>query len=235
MYGETSAGASPPAATRGLSPHVRGNRQIDELAAELMRSIPACTGKPFLNYHTYGRREVYPRMYGETCAACDDQLTLAGLSPHVRGNPAHRDPWRSASWSIPACTGKPSSKGSCLTGLEVYPRMYGETRCALRLSSWVPGLSPHVRGNRGHEGDRRPGAGSIPACTGKPVRGGDDPRLARVYPRMYGETARRPQTEAWARVYPRMYGETLWAAGYVNGVRGLSPHVRGNHDDEDHG
>ena len=51
-------------------------------------------------------------------------------------------------------------------------------------------------------------AGSIPACTGKPSDG--------------------MTTTTWMRVYPRMYGETSSSGMSWGGVRGLSPHVRGN-------
>ena len=96
--------------------------------------------------------------------------------------------------------------------------MYGETRPRIhdlasrrvRAASSQPatGLSPHVRGNPQAHLAVVHGAGSIPACTGKPstsasYRSGDG-----VYPRMYGET---PDATI-ERLHPD----------------GLSPHVRGN-------
>ena len=86
--------------------------------------------------------------------------------------------------------------------------MYGETvPSSYRSIGWW-GLSPHVRGNQLGAKLRQPRRGSIPACTGKPLR------------RVIG---RGP-----AGVYPRMYGETAAVRAGPVGVLGLSPHVRGN-------
>ena len=67
--------------------------------------------------------------------------------------------------------------------------MYGETGTVPWLTGMTLGLSPHVRGNREPGPLAAAGAGSIPACTGKP--------------------SIRPRARALSRVYPRMYGETL--------------------------
>ena len=46
MYGETFRGQAMEEIDQGLSPHVRGNRFQHGTVVGLLRSIPACTGKP---------------------------------------------------------------------------------------------------------------------------------------------------------------------------------------------
>ena len=154
------------------------------------------------------RPPVYPRMYGETVLNTPYITGLAGLSPHVRGNLNGRIQREGCLWSIPACTGKPDTGRWRGRVVQVYPRMYGETYRPGNVCRLWTGLSPHVRGNRCWPPPARRCAGSIPACTGKPMDGIHMSTTVRVYPRMYGETgSRRPgQIRNW----------------------GLSPHVRGN-------
>ena len=131
----------------GLSPHVRGNLERWIAGRGSLGSIPACTGKPGIAQHRDVAPQVYPRMYGETAKGEVALTAIAGLSPHVRGNPwvdQIGDGWRR---SIPACTGKPQAAGVAETQQRVYPRMYGETPASPRLTVRATGLSPHVRGN----------------------------------------------------------------------------------------
>ena len=109
MYGETFWAASDNSAINGLSPHVRGNRVGDRLDVRVLRSIPACTGKPSGTMGAASPGPVYPRMYGETLTWCATCGLIAGLSPHVRGNRASPASSQAGSRSIPACTGKPFS------------------------------------------------------------------------------------------------------------------------------
>ena len=90
------------------------------------------------------------------------------------------------------------------------------------------GLSPHVRGNRVADHVDRTPPGSIPACTGKPVRQPPSVLQPGVYPRMYGETYKFLSSSNIYVVYPRMYGETSRRTCAANILPGLSPHVRGN-------
>ena len=110
--------------------------------------------------------------------------------------------------SIPACTGKPDPVRLESPRCWVYPRMYGETDEVLDGAVAGAGLSPHVRGNRSRPADGRGWAGSIPACTGKPLGGPPGGHDGGVYPRMYGKTSR--------------------SSGRSLIIMGLSPHVRGN-------
>ena len=155
------------------------------------------------------RNRVYPRMYGETRYRRIHTVYAHGLSPHVRGNLADFVLRYAHMRSIPACTGKPLSWFGSQIFRRVYPRMYGETTVRERADAAAKGLSPHVRGNRRQTADRDSSGGSIPACTGKPCC-----------------QRRRGQRVG---VYPRMYGETLRYRQVPELIRGLSPHVRGNH------
>ena len=127
MYGETSIRTSQINPPKGLSPHVRGNHGRPPNHGRALWSIPACTGKPRAGAESTGPRRVYPRMYGETGGAAIFQAGVAGLSPHVRGNPSRLlrrfAPFR----SIPACTGKPRRGPARRPARRVYPCMYGET------------------------------------------------------------------------------------------------------------
>ena len=208
MYGETLRACRRRCINSGLSPHVRGNQLKRTVRPGSRRSIPACTGKPGEGVPVLLAPQVYPRMYGET-VSCRDKLNHDnGLSPHVRGNRAGTVDGAAVDGSIPACTGKPCSRCRRPRLMQVYPRMYGETPGRISSPHNGRGLSPHVRGNPGRRRTRRPHAGSIPACTGKPPPPASDPGESKVYPRMYGETEKTARSETKRQ--------------------GLSPHVRGN-------
>ena len=107
MYGETQRNRVLRTRAKGLSPHVRGNRSDVTPPPAVVRSIPACTGKPAVVPRTTPGGRVYPRMYGETLSAASPIHTTVGLSPHVRGNRVGAAAGVGAAGSIPACTGKP--------------------------------------------------------------------------------------------------------------------------------
>ena len=210
MYGETQDCLPPDFPYMGLSPHVRGNQLRKVETMVLVGSIPACTGKPAVPPTCGAAARVYPRMYGETRPAPRRLRRFAGLSPHVRGNLRYGEIGPDRPGSIPACTGKPGWRRRYRSGFRVYPRMYGETSDTQDAPAIMEGLSPHVRGNHRGAQPARAKEGSIPACTGKPDWNWHICPHLGVYPRMYGETRRRPAHRAQ--------------------VHGLSPHVRGNHD-----
>ncbi len=66
MYGETRVAMMSDTEEDGLSPRVRGNPIDGDTMENVMRSIPACTGKPWRRSDEEWRAEVYPRVYGET-------------------------------------------------------------------------------------------------------------------------------------------------------------------------
>ncbi len=154
--------------TAGLSPRVRGNRIAGLGSLPVTRSIPACAGEPGTLSNHSPHRWVYPRVCGGTSAGGNAPGSRQGLSPRVRGNPAHdrQDPpclgsipacagnrqqcgfsfWERR--SIPACAGEPIQLTEPAPTLPVYPRVCGGTTGRSRSHQAHEGLSPRVRGNR---------------------------------------------------------------------------------------
>ena len=171
VYGETHFQKPHQATWAGLSPRVRGNLPQPNPRASQSGSIPACTGKPYAETMPERRTTVYPRVYGETQKREADAIIRTGLSPRVRGNLSECSNLVAGPGSIPACTGKPFCCPSFLNHSRVYPRVYGETTRGLGRPPKARGLSPRVRGNRYLEYSEAVCEGSIPACTGKPLKG----------------------------------------------------------------
>ena len=92
--------------------------------------------------------------------------------------------------------------------LAVYPRVHGGTGERCGVPGICAGLSPRARGNQGLEMSVPFWVGSIPACTGEPVRGG--------------------RSRCWPGVYPRVHGGTRGSARTRSPDLGLSPRARGN-------
>ena len=86
VCGGTPLAIAHPYRYKGLSPRVRGNRNMVHRNTPPIRSIPACAGEPALHR---GRRQdgrVYPRVCGGTRADGALGGVVGGLSPRVRGN-----------------------------------------------------------------------------------------------------------------------------------------------------
>ena len=156
---------------RGLSPRVRGNRQIDFDVTRGNRSIPAGAGQPCPASARNPRRRVYPRGCGATAAIASRISALAGLSPRVRGNPQRLRGDRGADGSIPAGAGQPRTRSWSGSWRWVYPRGCGATPCRTVELAPLRGLSPRVRGNPEAAIPLRRLRGSIPAGAGQPVLG----------------------------------------------------------------
>ena len=111
----------------GLSPHARGNLRIGGHECYPQGPIPACTGEPVHQANWRANSGAYPRMHGGTSALTRRSSSVAGLSPHARGNPGSKGGGGAKRGPIPACTGEP------LQGLKwdrqgrAYPRMHGGT------------------------------------------------------------------------------------------------------------
>ena len=151
---------------------------------------------------------VYPCVCGGTVAMVILAISLLGLSPRVRGNPANPPPPPMVLWSIPACAGEPAAVLRCRKYCRVYPRVCGGTRMRSGTAASGIGLSPRVRGNQLAFGLAFRIPRSIPACAGEPCRCG-----------MLGGAI---------KVYPRVCGGTLERGWRVRLEAGLSPRVRGN-------
>ncbi len=96
------------ASAAGLSPRVRGNQVVPTDNRSLAGAIPAGAGKPPPSVVMRALRSGYPRGCGETPRTDRDPNNAVGLSPRVRGNPAHAAPRRLPSRAIPAGAGKPA-------------------------------------------------------------------------------------------------------------------------------
>ena len=70
----------------GLSPPMRGNPGCAARASCLSGSIPAHAGKPLQQLGRPADSRVYPRPCGETIPGIRCCVSLAGLSPPMRGN-----------------------------------------------------------------------------------------------------------------------------------------------------
>ena len=192
----------------GLSPRVRGNRGRVAGVFGIRRSIPACAGEPGQAWGVTIHVPVYPRVCGGTNRALCIAMTLAGLSPRVRGNLRPVLRFCRALRSIPACAGEPPPPDSQPRHERVYPRVCGGTDATGLRALQVQGLSPRVRGNLLVWVAGSLVWGSIPACAGEPRA--------------------RSECNLRSRVYPRVCGGTANAMRDAIDFRGLSPRVRGN-------
>ena len=193
---------------RGLSPRVRGNRDVPFTIFKGRGSIPACAGEPIAPVGQAPEQRVYPRVCGGTSSVGPFQMWFCGLSPRVRGNLQPEGQRVAVVGSIPACAGEPViGMVSCVL-VGVYPRVCGGTVLGFCGLARAEGLSPRVRGNRYGWCDDGRVHGSIPACAGEPTRMNPNAAFVTVYPRVCG-------------------GTPLCAVCSVCSV-GLSPRVRGN-------
>ena len=147
VYGGTVAPQHLAVGGGGLSPRVRGNPHCPPVQPPDAGSIPACTGEPRPSCGRRCAKRVYPRVYGGTKFSAYALFDMRGLSPRVRGNPAHRISSGSGQRSIPACTGEPYPRFAEWACNAVYPRVYGGTARTRQRDHRDRGLSPRVRGN----------------------------------------------------------------------------------------
>ena len=95
--------------------------------------------------------------------------------------------------SIPACAGKPRSTPTAAASARVHPRVPRVCGEAAITGNWPPtrrGPSPRVRGSHAHRLMGAYGAGSIPACAGKPLIADSYLCPFEVHPRVCGEAYR---------------------------------------------
>ena len=194
MYGGNVVETLKHVSGQGLSPCVRGKRNVLDPAGTLSRSIPVCTGETPIVVRVNRITQVYPRVYGGNKMRNKGLMILKGLSPCVRGKLIQSTPNIKWSRSIPVCTGETHRRSSIQPAHRVYPRVYGGN-CLLPVSRHSPGgLSPCVRGKRIFpKGDTTPRR-SIPVCTGETLNISSPFFLSRVYPRVYGGNGKKQVT-----------------------------------------
>ena len=196
------------AAVHGLSPRLRGNRQIDRCISCRMWSIPALAGEPDLRVHRARASRVYPRACGGTPCWASVAEPLSGLSPRLRGNLPGAAPSATPLRSIPALAGEPKSAAYNRRVYAVYPRACGGTSPVPTWTKGVPGLSPRLRGNQ-----------CVPTMT---------PALSGSIPALAGEPHTLERVHRVSQVYPRACGGTFIGKGGRKQDGGLSPRLRGN-------
>ncbi len=173
----------------GLSPRLRGNRQLPCRFGSFCGTIPAPAGKPIRRQRETPPERDYPRACGETWPDGLHSNYTPGLSPRLRGN--HREAGAAArgAGTIPAPAGKPVTLHSRMIAEWDYPRACGETTPNHRNTRYCGGLSPRLRGNQldARQGKGHPG--TIPAPAGKPYSFLMLAWPDRDYPRACGETS----------------------------------------------
>ena len=107
VYGGTVCFSRMSIPNGGLSPRIRGNRDLRLRRRVGRRSIPAYTGEPHRDRGSGSDGGVYPRVYGGTPSLSGDHSAKNGLSPRIRGNRPYSDAVGRLLRSIPAYTGEP--------------------------------------------------------------------------------------------------------------------------------
>ena len=207
VCGGNSVLTSAACSATGLSPRVRGKREVGGGEIPRCGSIPACAGETGECPGWHCGSGVYPRVCGGNRRAGVVCLPPAGLSPRVRGKQAQWVARKYQMWSIPACAGETHRRrdGEKFSG--VYPRVCGGNSMGPPIQASLMGLSPRVRGKR-NAGDTPPVAlRSIPACA--------------------GETRHRIAECPGNEVYPRVCGGNSTMVRVRANRSGLSPRVRG--------
>ena len=153
----------------GLSPRMRGNRQLWDCRRSACRSIPAYAGEPAPACPAAHAGMVYPRVCGGTRMESLQVPAQPGLSPRMRGNRCRPPPHSASRGSIPAYAGEPGLIYAHPIGYEVYPRVCGGTARRGGRMTGKSGLSPRMRGNPPAAMGKGPALRSIPAYAGEPI------------------------------------------------------------------
>ena len=190
VCGGTASFFIPDFPQKGLSPRVRGNRELRPAGVDVAGSIPACAGEPWPEHRRASPGWVYPRVCGGTIAHGRGDAGVSGLSPRVRGNRRKRKNAGMVEGSIPACAGEPTCRLPIGDTYQVYPRVCGGTLGGNLDTEETPGLSPRVRGNPWRRAEHEQRRGSIPACAGEPPTPSASAGRNWVYPRVCGGTPR---------------------------------------------
>ena len=151
----------------GLSPRVRGKRLFPVIDAQQQGSIPACAGEAKQTVLCRRHGGVYPRVCGGSRLSPAAAISLAGLSPRVRGKPLPTGRACPSSGSIPACAGEARPYPPLNTAARVYPRVCGGSALPIGHRPARPGLSPRVRGKPADARLDCCRQRSIPACAGE--------------------------------------------------------------------
>ena len=110
----------------------------------------------------------HPRACGGTGGRECRPVSVAGLSPRLRGNQANGRHLVMPEGSIPAPAGEPCANNPSIPLMSVYPRACGGTSRKSWTTWRFTGLSPRLRGNHAKGVYHSSLSGSIPAPAGEP-------------------------------------------------------------------
>ena len=213
VCGGNSHGHPPPPSASGLSPRVRGKPNVLPPSPVSAGSIPACAGETIAPDAVARRRRVYPRVCGGNPTVQTFARRDRGLSPRVRGKRLGLAQGGQVGRSIPACAGETRFRPATGGGGGVYPRVCGGNASSPPCSVVMSGLSPRVRGKRRWTICASASRRSIPACAGETGGGHGVVSCCSVYPRVCGgNTARHRQRAPPSGLSPRVRGKHQQAA-----------------------
>ena len=175
--------------SQGLSPQVRGNREVSEAQQFVPGPIPAGAGEPLPPATRHCPPRAYPRRCGGTLNCPCQKTSGQGLSPQVRGNQLCRGAGIGPIGPIPAGAGEPIKTLPGIGRSGAYPRRCGGTLSSRAVIARSRGLSPQVRGNQARRNLHDVIRGPIPAGAGEPNRCRFPDRACWAYPRRCGGTA----------------------------------------------
>ena len=174
----------------GLSPRVRGDLLAGLAMGVHLGPIPAGAGRPATSLRRRPPIGAYPRGCGATNYYFVSLSFGIGLSPRVRGDPAHHVPLGAYCRPIPAGAGRPF-------------RPHGLRRAD-------GGLSPRVRGDQRVRREPPARRGPIPAGAGRPCASSCAPSCGRAYPRGCGATLLGMASQIYGRgLSPRVRGDRV--------------------------
>ncbi len=175
---------------------------------------------------------VYPRAYGATRSISAAPEVMKGLSPCIQGYLEVGGRAVGHDGSISVCTGLPICRTSTAAAVRVYSRVCGATESYDESSISYRGLSPYIRAPciRGYYAPGQGGqglGGSIPVCTGLPVRRRGIRGPPGVYPYAFGATdGLALDLRVWGG-YPNACGATTLRDEIRSARGGLSPRMWG--------
>ncbi len=188
-------------------PHVRGEKAVSVAVSVALRgSSPRAWGKDFFATRFADLARIIPTCVGKSVTGSRNQYGTSD-HPHVRGE---KPIWTRC--GKPACGSSPRAWGKDAAGkltrprVRIIPTCVGKRRPRQRAR---PGLSdhPHVRGEKGLGGARRPSV-----CGSSP--------------RAWGKATSRYRSAASCRIIPTCVGKRLLRRVSANTLAD-HPHVRG--------
>ncbi len=194
----------------GLSPRLRGTRQMHRDRLGIVRPIPAPAGDPCTCRARRSCWAAYPRACGGPRSREKAISAGTGLSPRLRGTRHMNPAFAVYDGPIPAPAGDPSIHDISASRSAAYPRACGGPFLPVIRPAPAKGLSPRLRGTPSW----------IPAGWLK----------ARPIPAPAGDPARVPTRQAQSPAYPRACGGPITPICEKSPTCGLSPRLRGTPD-----